>query len=90
MNFNKRYNQFCVPFQLHQVKTKPGRIDSDVHAIDTRPGTDIREKQYPVPLKLVKQVKEELLSLEKEGIIRKSIKGSASPAFAVMKRTGLP
>lgn len=60
----------------------------DLHMIHTYPDVDIRKKEHPVPLKLVDNVRNELLCLQKEGIIRKSVNGWALPAFSTANKNG--
>ena len=73
------------------LKTTPklGTYKHEKHTIPlVKDYTTIRAKPFSVPLKLKKELDNELRRLLKEGIIRESISPFSSPAFIIPKKDG--
>ena len=78
-----RYNEFEMNNVLSEFEDVfsevPGSTERVVMSIDTGEHGPVRQAPYSVPLGIRDKVKEELLSLERNGIIERSESCWASP-----------
>lgn len=56
--------------------------------IPLKDATPVTKKPYPIPLKHIKAVKDEIIKLQEMNIIRPSTSNYASPAFLIPKKNG--
>ena len=66
----------------------PGRTKSVEHCIELTSDIPVRQKSYPIPYALRKELNSELKEMERMGIIRKSSSPYASPIVVVKKKDG--
>ncbi len=86
------YNELemnCVLDEFNDIFSEvPGSTERVIMSIDTGGSEPIRQAPYSVPLGIRDKVREELLSLEKNGIIERSDSCWASPLVPVRKPCG--